>query len=261
MDKDTNFILIICFFILFIGFIIRFVAPGLFWYPFFAGVIVTMILINKYLIPSLNAISNSEDKAFRRKAALKTAAIYLAPYKNIWKDLELSNKYCKLQLGSTEKAIFCKEKIYPHRMFMVLSSNVHEYTDLWDMFCINFSHYKTFDGLLKDCKMYEVSVECIDGTPKPTALQESKKIICEKLDINNCSEIEITELPGISIVIAKKIVKKRDEINGFKTVEDFFLFLKPKPHIEKQLREKICVNKMKNTRKKIERNAERKVDL
>lgn len=260
MNEEFKVIVVIFFFMLIL--FAPFIVPELIWYYLIVieiGAII--IVVNKCLIPFLNTTSNSKDKAFRRKAALRIAGIYLAPYKNIWKNLELSNKYCKLQLGSTEKAIFCKEKIYPHRMFMVTSSKVHEYTDLWDMFCINFSHDKTFDGLLKDCKMFEVSVECIDGTPKPTALQESKNAVYDKLDINNCSEIELTELPGISIVIAKKIVKKRDEINGFKTVEDFFLFLKPKPHIEKQLREKICVNKMKNARKKIERNAERKVDL
>ena len=69
----------------------------------------------------------------------------------------------------------------------------------------------------------------------------------EKTDINNCSEIELTELPGISIVLAKKIIKRREEINGFKSVEDFFVFLKLKPHMENQLKSRIKTEKMRGS--------------
>ena len=83
----------------------------------------------------------------------------------------------------------------------------------------------------------------------------------EKLDVNNCSEIELTALPGISIVMAKKAIKKREEIGGFKTIDDFFLFMRLRPHMEQQLRELVSVKKMKGARKKMERNSERSVDL
>ena len=82
----------------------------------------------------------------------------------------------------------------------------------------------------------------------------------KKIDINNCSEVELTALPGISIVMSKKIIKKREEIGGFKNTNDFFLFLKLKPHMQKQLENLICVNKMKGLIK-IEKNKERSVDL
>lgn len=209
----------------------------------------------------LNTHNNNNSQTYRRKAALRIASIYLAPYKNIWRNLKLSNKYCRLELGSDGVTIICVEKRSPYRIFRVLQSHVHEYTDLWDMFCVNFSHNKTFDGLLEDCKLYKVSIECKGQAPKPETLQEPKKVVYDKLDINNCSEIELTELPGISIVMAKKVVKKRDEIGGFKTIEDFFSFLKLKSHMQTQLRDRICLNKMKNARKKIERSAERNVDL
>jgi DNA uptake protein ComE-like DNA-binding protein len=82
----------------------------------------------------------------------------------------------------------------------------------------------------------------------------------EKLDINNASEIELTALPGISIVMAKKLVKKREEIGGFKTVNDVFVFLQIKPHMQAQLEKLICVKKIKGS-VKIQLNKERSIDL
>ncbi len=240
--------------------LIMWTQPEIFWGILIIAII-GYILIGKLLIPTIDSVNVDGDNASRRKSALKMASIYLVPYKNIWKNLKLSNKYCRLELGSDGVTITGIEKRSPYRTFRILSSHVHEYTDLWDMFCVNFSHNKTFDGLLEDCKLYKVSIECKGQAPKPVPSQEPKKVAYDKLDINNCSEIELTELPGISIVMAKKVVKKRDEIGGFKTIEDFFLFLKLKPHMQTQLRDRICVNKMKNARKKIERSAERKVDL
>ena len=90
-----------------------------------------------------------------------------------------------------------------------------------------------------------------------SAKQETRK---EKLDVNNASEVEITSLPGISIVLAKKIIKRREEIGGFKDVNDFLDFTQLKPHMRMQLRDLICVNKMKGAGK-IKRNNERSVDL
>ena len=235
-----------------------------------------MFLINKGLVPFLNNLSYTEAQTIRRKNALKTAKIYLAPYKSIWSDLKLSNKYCYLTLDKDGVTISAKEKAYPYRKFNIINSAVHNYTDLWDMFCLNFSHHKTYEGLLSDCKTYVCSVyeysepqnKCHavahevkqeKNGEKPIILPAPKSV--EKLDINNCSEVELTALPGISIVMSKKVIKKREDIGGFKTIDDFFLFLKLKPHMETQLREKVCVHKMKGVLKKVERNSERSVDL
>ena len=60
---------------------------------------------------------------------------------------------------------------------------------------------------------------------------------------------------------AKKIIKKRDAIDGFNSTKDFFLFLNLKPHIEEQLREMIICEKLKNNNPKIYRSEERRIDL
>ena len=60
--------------------------------------------------------------------------------------------------------------------------------------------------------------------------------------------------------MAKKLVKKREEINGFKTVYDVIKFLHLKPHIERQVRYLISINKIQSN-VKIKRSNERSIDL
>lgn len=231
--------------------------------------IIGYLLISRFLIPFLNNQNQDSEQSIRRNFALNKARMFLSPYKNIWGDLKLSNKYCYLYLDKDGVTITGNEKVFPYRRFRILESTVHRYTDLWDLFCRCFSHNTTYDGLIEKCRIYKVTVyEYAIQKPKrnPYTAEVQKIDIPEekqniaKLDINNCSEIELTALPGISIVMAKKAIKKREEIGGFKKIEDFFLFMRLKPHMENQLREKICVKKMKISQK-IKNNSERSVDL
>lgn len=224
-------------------------------------IVIAWVLISKNLIPFFDNLNLDADEANRRNEALRIAKIYLSPYKSIWKNLKLSNKHCYLKLESDGVTIIGKEKVYPYRKFKVLTSHVHNYSDLWNMFCINFNHCKTYDDLIDDCRLYKLSVYEDVIKPQTQVTNSVKRELVNLLDINNCSEIELTALPGISIVMAKKAIKKREEISGFKTIEDFFLFMKLKSHIEKQLRDKICVKKMKSIPQKVERSIERSLDL
>lgn len=221
-------------------------------------------LLNRFSL-RMDFANTRQDKALERQVALKQAEMFIAPYKSIWKNIKLANNHCYLYLGKDGVTITGSEKEFPYRKFQIVSSKVHDYYDLWNMICRNFNHCKIYDDLLDDCRLYQVQI--YEYVSKPNIKQESTKQIPEtvkvaqKIDINNCSEIELTELPGVSIVMAKKVVKKRLEIGGFKTIDDFFLFLKLKPHMQKQLRDRICINKMKSGFKKIEHNTERSVDL
>lgn len=200
---------------------------------------------------------NAEEQ--QRRAALAEARIFLAPYKDIWRDLRLSNKFCSLTLDKDGVTIKCIEKVKPYRKFQVIESNIHTYRELWNLFCIYFSYNKSYDGVVEDCLRYHVSImesqnsTNIKQTPsqkQQTQIGKPDTIVLppsEKTDINNCSEIELTELPGISIVLAKKIIKKREEINGFKSVDDFFVFLRLKPHMENQLRNRVKTEKMRGS--------------
>ena len=215
-----------------------------------------------------NLFISDNNKRTRRVNALKEANLYLSPYKSIWKNLTLSNKHCALNLGNDSVLITAYEKTMPYRKFTVRATEVYDYAEVWNLFCTSFSSQKTYDDLVEDCRKYRVHIqenmikEYKNHKPvkKQVMPQLEHKEVKEKIDINNSSAVDLSTLPGVSIVYAKKIVKRRDEIGGFKSVDDFFSFMKFRPHIEQQLRELICVNKKKGSIK-VSKNAERNIDL
>lgn len=60
------------------------------------------------------------------------------------------------------------------------------------------------------------------------------------IDINTCSEIELSELPGIGLILAKKAVNLRGSRNGFSSVDEFIQELGIKSHSIERLKMKIC---------------------
>ena len=226
------------------------------------------LFLQPQIIENNKKRENIQARENRRKAVLTTAQLFIAPYVDIWKDLRLANTLCMLRLGRDGKTIRGYEKVSvhggacQHRSFRVISTEIYSYEELWNLFCLNFDERTSYEGLLELADRFKVKVV---GASPITSLNlqetnENKTIQKEKTDINNASEVELTELPGISIVLSKRIIKKRESIGGFKSIDDFFLFLKIKPHMEKQLRQLICLSKMRGTTR-IERTNERSVDL
>ena len=229
------------------------------------AIVISVIGIVCYLIYiNMRKQAHSSEEEMIRQIALTSAQIYLSPYTDIWKNLKLSNKNCSLSLGADGVTITCREKFGNYRTFRIVSSKVHNETDVWNLFCRNFDHTKTYDSLKNDCRLYKLTI--IESQSSITTVYSKNENTTsnikpkEKIDINNASEVEITALPGISIVLAKKLIKKREEIGGFKNTHEVFVYLKLKPHMENQLRDLICVNKMQGS-VKIEKYQERHVDL
>lgn len=239
-------------------------------YPLQTIAVAVLLLAGYFTIKNMGTdFITKKDNSKRRREALRQAKIYLAPYNNIWQNLRLSNKFCTLRLGSDGLSITARDYLNRKRYFKVVRSRVHPIPDLWDMFCVSFDHNTTFDGLIQMCSTFNVDISVQD----PTVHRDNPEILHtesykekkeepekEKLDINNASEVELTALPGVSIVMAKKLIKKRDEIGGFKSVQDVCLFLRLKPHMQTQLEQLICVKKLKGSGK-IKRYNERSIDL
>ena len=211
---------------------------------------------------------NTEE--IERRKALREAQIYLAPYKNIWGDLRLSNHYCSLYLDQKGIIITGKEKRHPYRTFKIVYTGVHTNRELWNLFCKYFSYNTHYEGLIESCNRF--GTKYIEEYGKPdsfeqqnvSGISENTKLAPEAdkepVDINNCSEIELTELPGISIVMAKKIIKKREEIGGFNNTAEFFALLRLKQHMVFRLQKMIKIEPMKGYVKK-DLNNERHLDL
>ena len=239
-------------------------------------IIITVILVIAYLLlRGTPNISEQASKKNLREAALRSASMYLAPYTNIWNNLKLSNKFCYMRLGAYGSSITARDIMNPDRSFRVIKSRIHTYDNLWNMFCLHFSYNTTFDELVELSKRFDAIIELtveqekVIKNEKPVAklqVPDSAKIVIKRpekpelLDVNNASEVELTALPGISIVIAKKIIKKREEIGGFKNINEFLAFTQLKPHMRLQLRDLVCVKKMKGSGN-IKRYDERSIDL
>ena len=203
-------------------------------------------------------IERYQSDKLDRLNALRSARTYLAPYEDIWKNLRLSNKYIVLTLKDDEVTIVGQEKISPYRRVRITGAAGYQADNLWNKFCTNFSHNKTYDSIIETCEKYHAPylelvsddtakklLEQINSQSIKTLEQQENEVVKPKIDINNCSEIEFTELPGVSIVHAKKVIKKREEIGGFSSVDDFFEFIKLKSHMINQLRELVKVEKMR----------------
>lgn len=253
-------------------------------YPWQTVLVSIFIVVCYLILKNLNSDNTiSKSKSLRRRTALQEAKIYIAPYTDIWRNLRLSNKYCTLRLGMDGQTITAKEKIGQCRSLRVIKSKVHAIDDLWDMLCVSFDHNTSFDALIEQFETFMTEIKVEGGTytveeRKHRYSTENRSRVNdkevnvdmlssmkneerkEKLDVNNASEIELTALPGVSIVMAKKLIKKREEVGGFKSVNDVCLFLHLKPHMQEQLEKLICVNKMKGS-VNIKRYEERKLDL
>jgi len=73
------------------------------------------------------------------------------------------------------------------------------------------------------------------------------------ININVATEDEITNLPGVSVIMAKKIIKFRDTNRQFTSVDDFIKTMKIKPHFEQQIR--LCLSaEPVNQRENVVRN-------
>lgn len=221
-------------------------------------------------------IDTKEERYRQRQIALQRAAIFLSPYNNIWNNLKLGNKYCYAEYKNGK--IRCGKKNNNDIYFLVTKTGVHTIDELWDMLCFAYEYNTSYRGLAefftrcgckitesKKSQLFNSKYEKLYNNSNLQNTYSEKKTLADskpisKVDINNCSEIEMTGLPGINVIMSKRIIKKREEIGGFKKIDDFFLYLHIKPHIERQLRDRICINKMKGSLK-VHRNIERRVDL
>lgn len=74
---------------------------------------------------------------------------------------------------------------------------------------------------------------------EPNPLGDSKPI-----DINSCSIESLSNLPGITMILAKKAINYRNENNGFTSVKEFYKVIELKPHFIAQIDNKLICNKL-----------------
>ena len=233
-------------------------------------------------IASKNYGIHSLEDTISRREALRSASLFLAPYNDMWKSQKLSNKFCSLELGKNGYTIRGYDLTAPYRNFRIVKCNAYSRDDLWNKFLVSFSMYTGYGKLLELCDIFEAEyvelgteIADVNGSIPTTIVKGAStqnssdtgmpvlkvpELNREKIDVNNASEAELTALPCVNIITAKKLIKRREELKGFKSVEDVLSFLNLKPHMENQVKELICVKRMKGS-DTIKRYNERNIDL
>lgn len=235
------------------------------------------------------------QKRNRRITALKKAQNYLQPYEKIFGNLTLSNKFCTLTFYNKDKRFMCLSNVYDNqgRKMMLYASDFAPMTpdEYFDMLCDSFNYgtnYAVVYNFLRSISIINESVysvnpeapasvdilpdeskqaavnikekndkrEVIDLTSQTKSAAQTERLT----DVNNCSEAELTALPGINVVFAKKVINFRENERPFKSVEDFITVMNIKPHFAKQIRKIICVNKV-NMKKVKKAKSERIIDI
>lgn len=216
-----------------------------------------------------------------RKVALSIAEPYLKRRGDIWGNMQLSNPLCSIYLSKDGTQIKAYNKLRgKNNCYCEFDTEMSalNHVEMWNFFCMNFSQRLMYEELIKLSRdsgikftLYGDSEEDIfgknsNGLQMPLLNETKSDVISlpdknlQQVDINNCELKDITALPGINIISAKKLIKKREEINGFKSIEDVFSCIKITEHMQKQLKDQIIINEMKGA-KTFKRNEERDLDL
>lgn len=90
---------------------------------------------------------------------------------------------------------------------------------------------------------------------------EERNVIDKPIDINNASEKEIAEVPGIGSIFASKIVSVRSQENGFKSFDHFVQTLSVKPHLAEKIKSHISFSYNSHTEQRVKKTEGRIVDF
>jgi DNA uptake protein ComE-like DNA-binding protein len=81
----------------------------------------------------------------------------------------------------------------------------------------------------------QVSLPASDFNRSPAQSISAPQTTAGKTNLNDCSEQEISSLPGVGVALAKRAVELREQIGGFVSVQDFNQRLGLMPHFAVQI--------------------------
>jgi len=213
-------------------------------------------------------IKNSIKKRERRRLALIKAKTFLKPYKKRFGELCLSNQDCSVNYLSGKTLFVFEKKVNDDgnkQSFVAQSAKfeILSMDEIWDALCNKFDYSTSLDDVLSICgrngflinRNYITTRRQQSKTELGIANEIHARIMAvsknnELIDINTCSEAELTALPGINAITAKKIIKHREEAGTFDSVEDFIELMNIKPHFGVQIKELASANKVEKKKEK-----------
>jgi len=249
------------------------------------GIIWIILIINRFMTffgneDLFSLITSKSKKRNRREQALLNANGFLKTYRDPFGELCLSNKNCSLTYESG-KSLFVFEKILDEyggrRAFVAKNFEVLDIDEIWDILCSEFDYTTTAQDILLRCSGNTFDIKDVyipkDGKLLPKGLENEgvinlniqSKVMAisnDLIDVNSCTEADLTALPGVNVVMAKKAVKFREEKGSFASVDEFLAVLAIKPHFAEQIKDKIVANEVEVKKKsKVKVKRERILDI
>lgn len=211
-------------------------------------------------------VSKQQRKTNRHKA-LQKAKAFLKPYKELMGEHCLANENCKVNLviDNGEKKIICinkritdknQRKLFTAKIAKDFTE-IYTYTvdyvvdNLWDILCDNFSYTTVYENIFSalSAGMLDIKESSIIVKNNNNQIQQIYDSVSNThirtnnlLNINTATEAELTSLPGVNVVIAKKAVKHIEKTGGFTSIEEFIYKMKIKEIFEEKIKEMAYVD-------------------
>lgn len=129
-------------------------------------------------------------------------------------------------------------------IFSLTSKSVQDIIDYRGFEYKNLSFTRTSTQNDNIIKQAELQFDINDFVEETKDNIENKETYSEagKVDINTCSEEELSEIPMFGILNAKKAVKHREEINAYSNVDELIDYLRIKPHLIEKIKQHLQCN-------------------
>lgn len=162
--------------------------------------------------------------------------------------------FCRNKRNRNEKATYDFQKQHNYDLFMLYEM----YDRIFDEILFSFDENANYGGITMVLNEYFDVTSVVEQPKKVLKTTDNKMRTVddffkddielrkytegEKLNVNLASADELNKLPGINVVLAKRILKYRETNNGFKSVDEFYNEMKIKPHFRKRLNSLICTD-------------------
>ena len=215
-------------------------------------------------------------------------AVILAPKQFVINNLTLRNDRCSVILTPRQKIVVMENNYNfngTKRMFSVTKKDI-KVSQMWCKVCRIFNETTSFEILetyfsmdsFVNVVVYDTkpvkkdkaelsedtskqSVKDVEKTKPVQEVQPSVVDLSERIDVNSATADEIASLPGINVIMAKKIVEYRNLNGSFKSEDEFLKIAGVKNIFVNKIKSMIIINETEHTPEIDTDNTDRIVDF
>ena len=215
-------------------------------------------------------------------------AVTLAPKQFVINNLTLRNDRCSVILAPRQKIVVMENNYNfngTKRMFSVTKKDI-KVSQMWCKVCRIFNETTSFEILetyfsmdsFVNVVVYDTKpvkkdkaelsedtskqpVKDVEKTKPVQEVQPSVVDLSERIDVNSATADEIASLPGINVIMAKKIVEYRNLNGSFKSEDEFLKIAGVKNIFVNKIKSMIIINETEHTPEIDTDNTDRIVDF